>query len=133
MLLFPEAQARAQQEIDTAVGFNRLPNINDRSTLPHIHNLAKEVLRWQPPAPMGGYTDVPEHLTTTEDSYTPSGVPHACYKDDMYKGYRIPKGTIVCVQRLVRYGLSSCFCLHSIASETLGKFYASLYFRSLYI
>ncbi|KAF8592911.1 cytochrome P450, partial [Ceratobasidium sp. AG-I] len=75
MLLFPEAQARAQQEIDATIGFDRLPNVNDRVELPYVRNLVQEVLRWQPPAPMG--------------------VPHACYKDDIYRGYHIPKGTIV--------------------------------------
>lgn len=105
MLLFPEAQDRAQQEIDTTVGFDRLPNLSDRDELPYVRNLVQEVLRWQPPAPMGDYLDVVEHPTTTNNGYTPSGIPHACYKDDVYRGYRIPKETIVCVRHFVRYEL----------------------------
>lgn len=57
MLLFPEVQARAQQEIDTAVGLDRLPNINDRAELPYVQNLLQEVLRWQPAVPIGGYIE----------------------------------------------------------------------------
>ncbi|KAG9089738.1 hypothetical protein FS749_001098 [Ceratobasidium sp. UAMH 11750] len=49
--------------------------MEDRPHLPYIDRLIKEVLRWRPPLP--------------------SGVPHACYQDDMYKGYLIPKNAIV--------------------------------------
>lgn len=34
MMLHPEAQKRAQQELDTVVGSDRLPTIADRSSLP---------------------------------------------------------------------------------------------------
>ncbi|KAF8607123.1 cytochrome P450 [Ceratobasidium sp. AG-I] len=75
MIMFPEVQAKAQQEIDSVISQDRLPTVEDRSRLPYIENLASEVLRWQPPAPLA--------------------IPHTCDKEDEYRGYRIPKGSIV--------------------------------------
>ncbi|KAG9096221.1 cytochrome P450 1B1, partial [Ceratobasidium sp. 392] len=75
MLLYPKVQQAAQEEIDRVIGSDRLPAMTDRSLLPYIDRLVKEVLRWRPPLP--------------------SGVPHACYQDDEFNGYRIPKGAIV--------------------------------------
>lgn len=55
MVLFPEVQAKAQEEIDSAIGFDRLPNFEDRDQLPYISNVIKEVLRWQPVLPTGEF------------------------------------------------------------------------------
>ncbi|CAE6458350.1 unnamed protein product [Rhizoctonia solani] len=52
MALYPEVQAKAQQEIDTIIGHNRLPNFSDRTKLPYIERLLLEVLRWQPGIPL---------------------------------------------------------------------------------
>jgi hypothetical protein len=95
-MLLLEAQARAQQEIDTTIGFDRLPNINDNTELPYVCNLIQEVLRWQPPVQIGGSMESVEQRTVIVNCYFPSGVPHACDKDDkddVYSGYHIPKGT----------------------------------------
>lgn len=75
MVVFPEVQAKAQQEIDAVIGSDRLPTVADRPNLPYINKLVSEILRWQPAAPLG--------------------VPHICNKEDEYRGYRIPKGAIV--------------------------------------
>ncbi|KAG9079815.1 hypothetical protein FRC06_007437, partial [Ceratobasidium sp. 370] len=75
MLLFPEVQAKAQREIDLVIGSKRLPTMEDRAQLLYIERLIQELLRWRPIAP--------------------NALPHVCYKDDIYKGYRIPKGAIV--------------------------------------
>jgi cytochrome P450 len=53
MMLFPEVQARAQAEIDSVVGPERLPTLDDRDQLPYVCAMVKEVLRWAPPAPEG--------------------------------------------------------------------------------
>ena len=45
MTLFPNKQDKAQQEIDTIVGRNRLPEFSDRSSLPYVDALLHEVLR----------------------------------------------------------------------------------------
>lgn len=53
MVLFPGVQERAQAELDTVVGTDRLPDFSDRNQLPYIAALIKEVWRWQPVAPLG--------------------------------------------------------------------------------
>jgi cytochrome P450 len=73
MLLFPEVQKKAQQEIDDVVGPDRLPTMDDEPELPYIRACIKETLRWMPTTILGA-------------------VPHAVTKDDEYLGYHIPKG-----------------------------------------
>ncbi|KAG8722198.1 hypothetical protein FRC09_006638 [Ceratobasidium sp. 395] len=75
MILFPKTQQMAQAEIDAVIGSDRLPEMDDRPRLVYVERLIQEVLRWRP--------------------VTPTGIPHACYQDNEYKGYRIPKGAIV--------------------------------------
>ncbi|KAG2087118.1 cytochrome P450 [Suillus discolor] len=75
MVLYPDVQKRAQAEIDSVVGRERLPTFEDRASLPYIEAVVRETFRWQPVAPLG--------------------VPHATSSDDVYNGYFIPKGTIV--------------------------------------
>ncbi|RPD58783.1 cytochrome P450 [Lentinus tigrinus ALCF2SS1-6] len=75
MALYPDVQKKAQEELDRVIGPSRLPDFSDRDSLPYINALVKEVLRW--------------HVTT------PTSLPHASLKDDIYNGYRIPAGSIV--------------------------------------
>ncbi|KAK7437133.1 hypothetical protein VKT23_018756 [Stygiomarasmius scandens] len=75
MILYPEVQKRAQDELDKIVGRSRLPSFADAKHLPYIQAIVKEILRWRPG--MG------------------ASVPHAPTQDDYYKGYFIPKGTLV--------------------------------------
>ena len=75
MTLFPEIQKKAQKELMAVVGSNRLPEFEDEKSLPYIRALVKECLRWRSVAPLG--------------------VPHRVLEDDEYRGYRIPKGSMV--------------------------------------
>ncbi|CAE6448132.1 unnamed protein product [Rhizoctonia solani] len=75
MVQHPEVQARAQQEIDRVTHCDRLPTMADRDAMPYIRSIVQEVLRWQPPLPLG--------------------VPRATSEDDEYRGYFIPKGSVV--------------------------------------
>lgn len=75
MTLHPEAQAKAQAELDAVVGTDRLPSFADRVRLPYVDALVKEVFRWQPVGPLG--------------------VPHRTTADDVHDGFFIPKGSIV--------------------------------------
>ncbi|WYZ42267.1 hypothetical protein EsH8_V_001162 [Colletotrichum jinshuiense] len=75
MAKYPEAQKRAQEEIDRVIGSDRLPTISDRDNLPYIDALIKEVLRWHVIAPMGLL-----HMSSEEATYL---------------NYRIPKGSLV--------------------------------------
>ena len=53
MSLYPEVQVKAQREIDQVTGANRLPSYKDRTSLPYLNALIKEVLRWNPVTPLG--------------------------------------------------------------------------------
>ncbi|KAI0092995.1 cytochrome P450 [Irpex rosettiformis] len=75
LLLHPEVQQRAQKEIDEVIGRNRLPDLNDRESLPYVQCVINEVSRWQPVVPVG--------------------VPHRLMVDDIYNGMFIPKGSII--------------------------------------
>jgi len=75
MALHPDIQKRAQNEIDSIVGTQRLPESGDRPSLPFVEAVYREVKRWRPVLPLG--------------------VAHATSEDDIYEGYFIPKGTTV--------------------------------------
>ena len=76
MASHPDAQRRAQAEIDAVVGSKRLPTLDDMPLLPYTTALVKECLRWR--------------------NVTPLGFPHTVREDDEYKpGYFIPKGSAV--------------------------------------
>ncbi|THH27405.1 hypothetical protein EUX98_g6781 [Antrodiella citrinella] len=75
MILYPSVQKRAQAELDAVVGPHRLPDFADQKYLPYIVAVTKELLRWK--------------------MVTPLAVPHLTTEDDEYRGYFIPKGSIV--------------------------------------
>ncbi|KAK7458734.1 hypothetical protein VKT23_009734 [Stygiomarasmius scandens] len=74
MVLYPDVQDKAQEELDRVIGRARLPSFSDMKHLPYIRAIVKEILRWQSPLPVG--------------------LPHMTMEDDYYRGYLIPKGTI---------------------------------------
>lgn len=53
MVLHPEVAKKAQAELDTVVGNDRLPTFADREYLPYLDALCKEVLRWNTVVPTG--------------------------------------------------------------------------------
>ncbi|KAJ7221702.1 cytochrome P450 [Mycena pura] len=71
----PEAQKKAQAEIDAVVGTDRLPDFDDEPNLPYVAALMKESMRWR--------------------NVTPIAIPHYLPVEDEYKGYRLPAGSIV--------------------------------------
>jgi cytochrome P450 len=75
MTLNPDVLKKAQEEIDRVIGSERLPTISDEAQLPYISALVKEVFRW--------------------GQVAPQGVPHALREDDLYKGYFIPKNSVI--------------------------------------
>jgi cytochrome P450 len=75
MAMYPEIQKAAREELDAVVGPDRLPTFEDYESLPYIHAIIMECSRWIPVVPLG--------------------VPHRVIKDDYYKEYFIPEGTIV--------------------------------------
>ncbi|CAE6434588.1 unnamed protein product [Rhizoctonia solani] len=84
--MHPEVQVKGQAEVDNIINENRLPDMQDRKSMPYVQAVVKEVFRWK--------------------SVLPLGVPHTCMEEDVYKGYRIPKGaTVIANQRQV-FGLT---------------------------
>ena len=53
MCLYPDVQKRAQEEVDSIIGNDRLPTLADRPRLSFLDQLISEVMRWNPPAPLG--------------------------------------------------------------------------------
>jgi len=53
MILYPDAQKRAQAEVDAVIGTERLPTFEDRSSLPYVDAVLRETLRWHPVFPLG--------------------------------------------------------------------------------
>ena len=52
-LLRPEIQTMAQRELDAVTMRERLPTFEDRSKLPFVDAICKEVKRWRPAVPLG--------------------------------------------------------------------------------
>ncbi|KAH8830592.1 cytochrome P450 [Flagelloscypha sp. PMI_526] len=75
MALFPEVAKKAQAEIDSIVGIERLPTFSDRPNLPYVNALVTEVFRWH--------------------SIVPLCVPHRSSQDDAFRGHFIPKGSLI--------------------------------------
>ncbi|KZP33652.1 cytochrome P450 [Athelia psychrophila] len=50
MLRCPEAQKTAQEELDSVLGKNQLPEFADENSLPYCGALVKELYRWRPVA-----------------------------------------------------------------------------------
>ncbi|KAE9383003.1 cytochrome P450 1 [Gymnopus androsaceus JB14] len=71
IVLHPDVQAKAQEEIDRVVGRDRLPTFEDRLSLPYIEAIYRELMRLHPPVPLG--------------------IEHSSIEDDSYLGYHIPK------------------------------------------
>ncbi|KAI0071515.1 cytochrome P450 monooxygenase [Panus rudis PR-1116 ss-1] len=66
----PAVYKKMQEELDRVVGKDRLPELDDRDSLPYVEAVVKETLRWRPP--------------------TPLGLPHWTNEGDVFRGYRIP-------------------------------------------
>ncbi|KAF9805377.1 hypothetical protein IEO21_09064 [Rhodonia placenta] len=75
MVLHPDVLEKVHNEITSVIGSDRLPEFGDRKLLPYVEHVLMEVLRWNPPVPLG--------------------VPHCLAQDDIYNGYFLPKGASV--------------------------------------
>ena len=93
MALYPEIQKKAQAEIDAVVGPNRLPDFNDRPSLPYIIAIVKESSRWNLVAPLGRPVIIVSIIVAILMSS--EATPHMSTFDDEYNGFFIPKGTII--------------------------------------
>jgi len=90
LVLYPDAQKKAQEEIDKVIGPHRLPNFEDRHSLAFVEALYREVLRWHPIIPLGMSSRVlPSTVVST--AYFVAGGLHATSAEDIYEGMYIPK------------------------------------------
>ncbi|EUC28729.1 hypothetical protein COCCADRAFT_108388 [Bipolaris zeicola 26-R-13] len=77
MALYPDVQAKAQEEIDRVIGSKRMPTWSDREHLPYMRAVLEENLRWLPVTLIG------------------PPMPHALSKDESYEGYFLPAGAAI--------------------------------------
>lgn len=97
MTLHPDILARAQAEIDSVIGLDRLPTLADRRNLPYIEAVLKESLRWRNVIPVGVLMSSCNCMASTLTlHWLPMiGLVHTSETDDVHAGYRIPKGAYV--------------------------------------
>ncbi|PFH47986.1 hypothetical protein AMATHDRAFT_6246 [Amanita thiersii Skay4041] len=75
LLAHPEVLKKAQVEIDSVIPFGDLPTFAEEFNLPYITAIVMETLRWR--------------------EVVPFAVPHLLIEDDVYNGYRLPKGSLI--------------------------------------
>lgn len=75
LVVYPDVLKKSQEEIDRVVGTDRLPDFTDEHKLPYTTALVKEILRW--------------------GAFVPTSIPRTNAADDVYRGYFIPKGSLL--------------------------------------
>ncbi|CCM04551.1 uncharacterized protein FIBRA_06732 [Fibroporia radiculosa] len=75
IVLHPDVLLKAQAETDRVIGNGRLPDYEDRNSLPYLECMLREIYRWNPPVPLG--------------------IPHRIVEDDEFRGFHIPGGSMI--------------------------------------
>ena len=98
MLANPEAQRKAQEEIDKVIPAGHLPDFSDYDSLPYVAAIVKEMIRWQTVAPIGeDMKPVAELVLVVYIARGHAGIPHVVHEEDAYRGYRIPAGSMIII------------------------------------
>ncbi|GBE89486.1 hypothetical protein SCP_1601480 [Sparassis crispa] len=111
MLLFPNVQRKAQEEIDRVVGSGRLPDFDDRDALPFVECVLQETIRyailnllefnnnllkdfrWHPVAPFGRDSPIYRRPDVADLAFL--AIAHGSLNDDIYNEMLIPKGSVI--------------------------------------
>uniref|UniRef100_A0A8B9QKE0 Cytochrome P450 2J6 n=1 Tax=Apteryx owenii TaxID=8824 RepID=A0A8B9QKE0_APTOW len=75
MMMYPEVQERAQEELDAVIGPSRAIEYKDRAILPYTNAVLHEILRYS--------------------SVSAMGVMRKCTQDTILQGFPITKGTLI--------------------------------------
>lgn len=76
MVKYPEVQRKAQAELDMLTSKGLIPDYDEEDdSLPYLTACVKELFRWNQIAPLA--------------------IAHRLIKDDVYRGYTIPKNALV--------------------------------------
>lgn len=90
MILYPEAQRRAQDEIDSVLSENAFPDFSHRKLLPYVEAVLRETMRWHSVTPLG-LSSIKTDFGSA-DHMCDVALPHMTCCDDVFEGYFIPKG-----------------------------------------
>ncbi|KAF5923569.1 hypothetical protein HPG69_010788 [Diceros bicornis minor] len=75
LLKYPEIEEKLHKEIDRVIGPSRIPAIKDRLEMPYMDAVVHEIQRFI--------------------NLVPSNLPHEATRDTEFRGYVIPKGTVL--------------------------------------
>ena len=84
--------------MDEIVGHDRTPTLADLPNLPYLQAAWTESLRWRPPVPLCGSTFTVYQIAFSLVGLTVAfniGIPHKSNTEDVYNGYRIPRGSLI--------------------------------------
>ncbi|XP_066879672.1 cytochrome P450 2E1 isoform X2 [Kogia breviceps] len=75
LMKYPEVEEKLHEEIDRVIGPSRIPAIKDRLDMPYLDAVVHEIQR---------FVDI-----------IPSNLSHKATRDTVFRGYVIPKGTVI--------------------------------------
>ncbi|KAJ8935869.1 hypothetical protein NQ318_019453 [Aromia moschata] len=130
LILNPEVQRKAQEEIDKVIGKSRIPTLQDRPNMPYVECVALEGMRMfgaraltvphraLRDAQLGGYC-IPKDTLVVVNLYESMGSPDSGYEDpEAFKPERfLRNGRITVPESFIPFGYGKHRCL----GETLAR------------